>query len=86
MSVTDRIGERLMGLRLITLERRLIKGWDYLEMDPEKDRPGQPSFELWMTLLRQYEDGCREFLKKTGRWWTPDERPAVEDAEQGEDP
>ena len=86
MSIADLIGARLLGVRLVGLERRLLKGWDYLEGAPDQDRPGQPAFELWMALLGQYEDGCRAYLAKTGRWWSEGERPSAFDIEQGEDP
>lgn len=84
MSVVDRISATLLGVKLVSLERRLIKGWDYLEFNPDQDRPGQPSFELWMRLLGEYEAGCRTYLAKTGRWWSADERPIIEDADQGD--
>jgi len=69
-----RIAEVLLAVRIVALEQRLAKGWAYLDDHPDEDRPGQDSFDLWLRLLTEYQDACREFRRISDRYWTIETR------------
>lgn len=72
----------LLAVRIVALEQRLTRGWDWLNDRPDEDRPGQPHFDRWLALLTEYQNVCRAFHAQTGRRWTFETRALAEDDEE----